>query len=159
MSKIVHQDVMQLQASPEQVLAFVLTPERIMDYFPSPLECGTFIEGKSIWCSGKSGVCLLEFNSADSKTGQVTLNVYNARIPKPYTPEAIRAKSFMNMTEDWQAEADGDGTRLTKTWRDVKCFGFMKLLPMGMIIRMTAKSEHKKLVDAWNFHAQKTTSA
>lgn len=35
---IVHTEVMQLRATPDQVREFILTPDRILDYFPQPVE-------------------------------------------------------------------------------------------------------------------------
>ena len=39
-SNIVHTEIMQLRATPAQVREFILTPERILDYFPSPVDGG-----------------------------------------------------------------------------------------------------------------------
>ena len=36
----VHREVMELEASPARVHEFVMTPERILDYYPAPLEGG-----------------------------------------------------------------------------------------------------------------------
>ena len=35
---LVDTEVMQLRATPDQVRAFILPPERILDYFPQPLD-------------------------------------------------------------------------------------------------------------------------
>ena len=63
--------------------------------------------------------------------------------------EAIQADPFMTMVEDWEVEASEGGTRLSKTWRNMVMHK-MKWLPMGLLIRRTAKAEHQKLVDGWN---------
>ena len=150
MSGIVHRDEMQLEGAPERVREFILTPERIADYFPHVVDCGTFEQGKSIWCSSKVGVTLLESVEAETTQWKLTLNIVNTgRIAAPYTAEAIKANPFMSMVEDWEVEANEGGTRLTKTWRDVVQHK-MKWVPMGLLIRRTAKAEHQKLVDGWN---------
>ena len=150
MNMIVHRDVMQLDAAPELVREFIKTPERIADYFPHVIDCGTFEVGKSIWCSSKTGVSLLEFVESETTQWKLTMNVVNTgRMAAPYTAEAIKANPFMSMVEDWEIEAKDGGTRLTKTWRNVVKHK-MKWLPMGLLIRMTAKGEHQKLVDGWN---------
>ena len=150
MTSIVHRDVLQLDATPEQVREFIQTPERIADYFPHVIDCGTFRAGKSIWCSSTTGVSLLEFVEAETTRWKLTMNVVNAgRMAAPYTAAAIKANPFMSMVEDWEIEASDGGTRLTKTWRNVVKHK-MKWLPMGLLIRRTAKDERQKLVDGWN---------
>lgn len=150
MTRIVHRDVMQLNVAPERVREFIMTPERIADYFPDVIDCGTFEAGKSIWCSSKTGVSLLEFVEAETTQWKLTMNVVNAsKMAAPYTVEAIKANPFMTMVEDWEIEASDDGTRLTKTWRNVVKHK-MKWLPMNLLIRRTAKAEHQILVDSWN---------
>ena len=150
MTSIVHRDVLQLDATPERVREFIQTPERIADYFPHVIDCGTFEAGKSIWCSSKTGVSLLEFVEAETTQWKLTMNVVNTgRMTAPYTAAAIKANPFMSMVEDWEIEASDGGTRLTKTWRNVVKHK-MKCLPMGLLIRRTAKGEHQKLVDGWN---------
>ena len=150
MTKIVHRDVMQISATPVQVRQFIMTPERIADYFPGVIDCGTFEVGKSIWCSAKTGVSLLELAEAETTEWKLTMNIVNAsRMPEPYSVEAIKADPFMTMVEDWQIEANDGGTRLTKTWRNVVKHK-MKWVPMGLLIRKTAKAEHQVLIDSWN---------
>jgi carbon monoxide dehydrogenase subunit G len=150
MSTIIHRDVLQLSVSPEQVREFIMTAERIADYFPGVMDCGTFDVGKSIWCSAKSGVCLLQLVEEESSDFKVTMNVITARkVAQPYTAEAIKANAFMSMVEDWEIEAHEGGTRVTKIWRDVVMHK-IKWLPMATLVRWTAKGEHQKLVDGWN---------
>jgi hypothetical protein len=154
MNKIICRDVMQLDASPEQVHQFITDPQRIADYFPDLIDYGTFEAGKAIWCSGKSGVTLLELNEKESSDSKLVLTVVTSNTLKPpYTVERIKAEPFLSMVEDWELVAAGGGTALTKTWRNVVKHR-MKWLPIGFIIRRTAKSEHAKLVNAWNRAAQ-----
>ncbi len=155
MSAIIHRDVLQLSVSPEQVREFIMTPERIADYFPGVIDCGAFEAGKSIWCSAKSGVCLLQLVEEESSEFKVTMNVITARkLSQPYSAKAIKANVFMSMVEDWEIEPRGRGTQLTKTWRNVVMHK-MKWLPMATLIRWTTKGEHQKLVDGWNKAGQK----
>jgi len=150
MGKIIHTDVLQLNVSPELVREFIMTPERIADYFPGVSDCGAFEAGKSIWCSAKTGVCLLELVEEESSDLKVTMNVITARkVAEPYSAEAIKANAFMSMVEDWEIEANGSGTQLTKIWRDVVMHK-MKWFPIAPMIRWTTKGEHQKLVDGWN---------
>jgi len=150
MGKIIHRDVLQLNASPELVREFIMTPERIADYFPGVNDCGAFEAGKSIWCSAKTGVCLLELVEEESSDLKVTMNVITARkVAEPYSAEVIKANAFMSMVEDWEIEANGSGTQLTKIWRDVVMYK-MKWFPMATMIRWTTKGEHPKLVNGWN---------
>jgi carbon monoxide dehydrogenase subunit G len=156
MGKFIHHDVMQLDVAPEQVREFVMTPERIADYFPGVIDYGTFEAGKSIWCSSKSGVSLLQLIEEETTQWKLTMRVVNAsKIAAPYTIENIENNPFMSMVEDWEIEASDGGTRLTKTWRNIVMHK-MKWLPIGFLIRRTAKSEHQKLVDSWNKASEKT---
>jgi len=150
MKNIVHRDVLQLDVAPEQVREFIMRPERIADYFPGVIDNGTFEAGKSIWCSSRAGVCLLELVEEECTEWKLTMNVINAsKMAQPYSAEAIKARPFMTMVEDWEIEAKDGGTQLTKIWRDVVQHK-MKWVPMGLLIRMTTKGEHKKLVNGWN---------
>ena len=150
MNNIVHRDVLQLDVAPAQVREFIMTSARIADYFPGVIDHGTFEAGKSIWCSARTGVCLLELVEGESSALEVTMNVITARkVAEPYSAEAIKANVFMSMVEDWEIKAKGSGTQLTKIWRDVVQHK-MKWVPMGLLIRMTTKGEHKKLVAGWN---------
>jgi hypothetical protein len=157
-SKTVYQDVMQLDVAPEQVREFIMTAERIADYFPNVIDCGTFEAGKQIWCSGKAGVSLLELIEEESTDVKLTMIVVSANTVKPpYTADAIRANPLVTMVEDWEIEANAGGTRLTKRWRKVEKHK-MKWLPMGLLIRFTARAEHQKLIDGWNKAAAGATS-
>jgi hypothetical protein len=157
-SKTVYQDVMQLDVAPEQVREFIMTAERIADNFPNVIDYGTFETGKRIWCSGKSGVSLLELIEEESTDKKLTMTVVSANTVKPpYTAEAIRAKPLVTMVEDWEIEANAGGTRLTKSWRKVEKHK-MKWLPMKLLIRLTARAEHQKLIDGWNKAATEAVS-
>lgn len=153
MSKVIHVDVMQMNATPEQVLRFIITPERVMDYYPGAIDCGTFVEGKAIWCSTKQGVSLLELIDTPA-ANKLSLRVLTANgVKPPYSIEQIEAHPFLTIIEDFEVVAKDGGTQLTKTWRDIIKHK-MKFLPMGFIIRSTAKGEHQRQIDAWDFNAQ-----
>jgi hypothetical protein len=92
MNKITYRDVMLLDASPMQVRQFIMDPGRIADYFPDLIDYGTFEAGKAIWCSGKSGVTLLEFNEKESTESKLVLTVVTSNTQKPpYTVEGNKA--------------------------------------------------------------------
>ena len=57
---LIHREEILLCAPPERVREFVLTPERIMDYYPQGLDCAVIDPGVRFWCRGKAGVSLLE---------------------------------------------------------------------------------------------------
>jgi len=153
MHKIVHVDHMLIHASPEQVRRFIISAERVMDYYPDATACGTFEAGKSIWCSNKTGVSLLEVVGTPTDN-KITLRVVAANgLTPPFSIEQIKAKPFLTMYEDFLIETHRDGVQLTKTWRDIIKHQ-MKFLPMGLIIKLTAKGEHQRQVDGWNFNAK-----
>ncbi|MGI9294943.1 MAG: hypothetical protein ACR2PS_13235 [Pseudomonadales bacterium] len=153
-SPIVHREVLHLRASPAQVRQFIMTPERILDYYPSPIEGGVIEPGRSIFCRGKSGVSLLEIVAAESSEHHIVVRVTTAtKVESPVTKARILDSAFFTMTEDWELEETDSGTTLTKTWRDINQKKW-KLLPMRIIVRSSAKGESKKLVAAWNNAAQ-----
>lgn len=147
---IAHQEVIQLQASIEQVRAFIMTPERILDYYPGPIGGEVIEQGLSFYCQGKSGVSLLELDQNQSTENTIVLNVTTAtNLKPPFTPERIKANTFFTMVEDWALTPTAQGTQLTKTWRDIKKTK-LKFLPMGLIVRKSAKAESEKLRKAWD---------
>ena len=153
-SKPVHQEVIYLKAKPEQVKKFILTPERINDYYPSSIDCGVFEQGRRFYCRGKSGVSLLELLSDQSSENKLVLKVTTAlKLEPPFTEQKIRDETFFTMLEDWQIEPHEDGTKLTKTWRGVKQEK-LKLLPMRLIIKLSAKKESGVLKAAWEKAAE-----
>jgi len=144
-----------MNATAEQVLRFIITPERIMDYYPDATACGTFETGKAVWCSNKTGVSLLEVIDIENPAeNTVSLRVTAANgLNPPFSIEQIRANPFLTIFEDFVVEATENGAKLTKTWRDIIKHK-MKFLPMAFIIRLTAKSEHQRQIDGWNFNAK-----
>jgi hypothetical protein len=152
--RLVHREVMELRATPAQVLAFVMTPERILDYYPDPIEGGVFEEGRAIWCRGAIGVSMLERVDGESSDDCLVVLVTTAAgLEPPYTQENIRAAATFTMVEDWAVVATARGTTLTKSWRDVT---MMIDLPFSMedAVRETAKGESKPLIEKWDAAAR-----
>jgi hypothetical protein len=147
---IVHREVILLTAAPELVKTFVLTPERILDYYPGGRDCGVFEPGRSFYCRGKSGVSLLELDESQSDETTCVLKVTTSLKAKPpYNPQKIIDDVFFTMVEDWKIEPNGSGSKLTKTWRDVKKYQ-MKFMPMKFIVKRSAKQESAELKKAWD---------
>ncbi len=147
---LVHREVMELQATPAQVREFVLTPERILDYYPLPVEGGVFEAGRSIWCRGEMGVSMLERIEDESSDDCVVMLVTTAiGLEPPYSPESIVAATTFTMVEDWAVAESSGGTTLTKSWRDVTAFGEPPF-PLEDVVREAAKGESPTLVTKWN---------
>ena len=149
MAGICCQDVMQIDATPAQVRAFIADPERIADYYPGVTEYGTFEPGGVVWCASPAGVGALEIVEAESTDTFVKMHVVTSVAPpEPYTLEGLKASPFLTMTEEWQLEAHGGGTRLTKTWRDVVCAS--PDVPMEDMIREAMPHERAVIEEAWS---------
>lgn len=147
---VVHTETMHLELSPERARAFVMTPERILDYFPQPVEGGVFEPGRAIWCRGEMGVSILECVPDECTDAVVVVRVTTAiGLDAPYTRERIEANATFVMIEDWEFVPDGDGTRLTKTWRDVSARGEPPF-PLEDAVREGAIHETGALVEGWN---------
>jgi hypothetical protein len=152
--RVVHREVMELQATPAQVREFVLTPERILDYYPLPLEGGVIDAGRAIWCRGEMGVSMLELVDDESTEDCVVVLVTTAiGLDPPYTRERITAATTFTMVEDWALQANPGGTTLTKRWRDVEVAGDSPF-PIEDAVRDAAQGESSLLVERWNAAAQ-----
>jgi hypothetical protein len=156
--RLVHREVMELQATPAQVLEFVMTPERIFDYFiPAALEAGEFEPGRSIWCRSEGAICMLELVDEESTDDRRVLLVTTAfGLEPPFTPEGIRAATAFTMIEDWAVAPGPDGATLTKAWRDVTTVADFPF-PLEDAIRESAKSESAPLIERWNAAARAGT--
>lgn len=154
--RLVHREVMELEATPAQVRAFIMTPERILDYYPLPVEGGVFEAGRAIWCRGEMGVSMLErLDDESTDDCEVVLVTTAIGLEPPYSPEAIRAATTFTMIEDWALAPNGAGTTLTKRWRDVVATGEPPF-PLEDTIRDAAKGESGTLVARWNDAARTT---
>jgi hypothetical protein len=149
-SKVVHTEVMELRATPAQVRKFILTPERILDYYPDPVDGGVLEPGKAIYCRGGNGVSMLETVESESSDDCLVVLVSTAfGLEAPFTRERIEAACSFTMVEDWALTPTETGTTLTKTWRDVTAIGEMPFL-LEDAVREGAKHESAALIEGWN---------
>lgn len=149
-SSIVHTEIIELQVAPAQVREYIMTPQRILDYYPSPIEGGVIESRCKIYCRGKAGVSLLEIVPEESSELLFVVKVTTATgLKPPFTESRIKSAQFFTMIEDWQLQETTQGTRLTKTWRDIEKYK-MKYLPLKMIVRRSAKAESRELQLAWD---------
>jgi len=147
---IVHTEVMSLRASPEQVREFILTPDRILDYFPSPIEGGVLEPGKAIYCRGEMGTSMLEVLEDESTDDCLVIKVTTALgLEAPFTRARIEEHCTFTMIEDWALERSPSGTTLTKTWRDVAAKG-PEPFPLADAVREGAIHESAQLIEGWN---------
>jgi hypothetical protein len=148
--EIVHTEVMSLRASPEKVREFILTPARILDYFPSPIEGGVLEPGKAIYCRGEMGTSMLEVLEEESTDDCLVMKVTTALgLEPPFTRARIEERCTFTMVEDWALEKSATGTTLTKTWRDVAANG-PEPFPLAEAVREGAIHESAQLVEGWN---------
>jgi hypothetical protein len=152
---LVYREVIELQATPAQVREFVMTPERIIEYYtPAAIEAGVFEDGRSFWCRGEMAVTMIELDEEQTNDDRVTILVTTAMgLEPPFTPDAIRDARLFTMYEDWDLVASPDGTTLTKSWRDVKTPTEIDF-PLEDSIRESAKAETEPMVQKWNEAAQ-----
>ncbi len=149
-SNLVHTEVMSLAATPSQVREFILTPDRILDYFPSPVDGGVLEPGRAIYCRGEMGTSMLELVESESSDDLVVIKVTTALgLEPPFTRERIEAGCTFTMIEDWALEAAGSGTTLTKSWRDVTTDG-PEPFPIAEAVREGAIHESAQLIAGWN---------
>ncbi len=154
MKTLLHTEVMDLSASPDQVRSFITTPQRILDYYPHGIEAGELEAGKAIYCRGKQGISLLEVDQEQSNGDTIVMKVYTAqKCALPYTVEGIKSAAFFSMVERWQVEAHGQGSRLTKSWGDVTKYK-LRFLPMNWMVKRGARGESAELVAGWNAAAR-----
>lgn len=148
---VVHTEVMELRATPEQVRRFILTPDRILDYYPQPVQGGVLEAGRAIWCRGEMGTSMLELVPEESSDDCLVLKVTTAfGLEAPFTRDRIEANAGFTMVEDWQLEETPEGTRLTKSWRDVRAAGPDEPFPLADAVREGAIHESPLLVERWN---------
>jgi len=153
---VVHTEVMEIQADLAQVRGFILTPDRILDYFPEPIDGGVLEPGKAIYCRGAMGTSMLELLEADSNDSLVVIKVTTALgLEAPFTRERIEANVTFTMIEDWSLAPSPSGTTLTKTWRDVSAPG-PEPFPLADAVREGAIHESAQLIAGWNRAATPT---
>ena len=153
-SKILHTEVMELRATPDEVREFILTPARILDYYPDPVDGGVLEAGRAIWCRGGNGVSMLETVPDECSDDCLVIKVSTAfGLTPPFTRERIEAACTFTMVEDWALAATATGTTLTKTWRDVTANGEVPF-PLEDAVREGAKHESASLIEGWNTAAR-----
>jgi len=151
---IVHSEVMELRATPAQVRKFILTPERILDYYPQAVGGGVLEPGKAIYCQGESGVSMLELIEAECTADCVVILVTTAfALEPPFTRERIESHMSFTMVEDWALAKSQTGTTLTKTWRNVIAKGDPPF-DLEDAVRQGAIHESASLIKGWNQAAQ-----
>ena len=147
---LVHTEVMSLRATPAQIREFILTPERILDYYPQPIDGGVLEPDRAIWCRGEMGVSMLELVEAETTDAVVVIKVSTAfGLEAPFTRERIEAATVFTMMEDWALEATAVGTTLTKSWRDVRARG-SEPFPISEAVKEGAIHESAQLIAGWN---------
>lgn len=148
-NSIAYRDVLPLAIPPALARQYIMTPDRILDYYPGGIGGGVIESGQSIYCYNEAVISLLEIVESEANN-IVTVLVTTAPVMEPpYTAERIKSSGFFSMREDWQLDETASGTQLTKTWRDVHCSD-PNMEGMADIVRESAIEEAKHLVDGWN---------
>ena len=144
-----HTEVIDLRVSPAQMREFIMTPDRILDYYPGPVGGGVLEAGRSIYCCGQGGVSLLEVLDDETTDRCVVIRVTTAfGLEAPYTRDRIEEAASFSMVEDWDLEPTDNGTRLTKTWRAIRERGALPF-SLGDTLRASAANETGALVEGW----------
>ncbi len=151
--EVVHEETLDLRVPAATVRRFIMTPERIADYYPGVRDCGVLEAGRIFYCRGGAGTSLFEV--LQDEPGFVKLRVWTAmRAKPPFSAEALERDAFFVMDEDWKIEATGEAeTRLTKTWRNLHKRK-LRWLPMAMIVRRSIPEEARKMVALWEVEAR-----
>lgn len=149
-SGLVHRETMELAGTPDQIRRFIMTPDRILDYFPGAIEGQVLEAGKAILCHGGAATSILEVDEAASTPDCLVVLVTSAMgLEAPFSREQVEAAAAFTMIEDWKLTPNGTGTTLEKSWRDVR---LMRELPIDMVeaVREGAKHETAALIDGWD---------
>lgn len=151
---VVHREVIELRATPEQIREFIMTPERLVDYNPHAVDCGVLEPGHSVWFRTEASVVMVERVEDECHDDKVVVEATVAPgLVPPFTADDVRAGRIMSLMEDWDLQETPDGTIATKTWRDVVTF---VELPFDVEdgIRELAKTETAPIVEHWNVAAR-----
>lgn len=148
---IFHKATLHVDATPAAVARFITDPARVMAYFPDAIEGGTLVNGEAIWIRASSGTTLIERTTPSDRIDPVSVRVTSTglKTDRP-TRQALADAPLLRFHEDWVIEPNGSGTRITKHWRDIKAFGFMKILPVRWLVRRTANQSAATLEAAWS---------
>ena len=148
---VFHQATLHVSAPLAMVAGFITDPERVMAYFPDALEGGVFEEGEAIWVRAKTGTTLIERTSSPGDVDRVSVRVTSTSLKSgDLSRAALAGAPLLQFHEDWVLEPSETGTRISKRWRDLQAFGFMKLLPAGWLVRRAADQGAPTLEAAWS---------
>ena len=154
---IVHRETTELEANAAQIRDFIMTPERILDYYPMGLDGGVLEPGKAIWCQSEMGASLLEVITEESNEDIVVIKVTTAiGLKPPFTRANIEGAAAFTMMEDWELKANDSGTTLIKSWRDINMIGDFNF-PIADGLADNAKHETAALVEGWNRAARESS--
>ena len=149
-ANVIHTEIMDLKASKAQVREFIVTPERILDYFPGGVEGFVLEPGQAMICRSEMAASLLEVVPEDSTPDCLVLKVTTAiGLQPPFTRERIEGQTMFTMIEDWALEETATGTRLTKSWRDVTTPGEAPFDIEASVLE-GAQHETEALISGWN---------
>ena len=150
----IYQTTLMLQATAQQVRRYVMTPERIMDYYPHAIAGDVIEPGKLIMCRSLFTVSLLELIEEKQGGKHLVVKVTSALLFKPpFSVQRIESAGFFSMVEDWIIDETDEQTKLTKIWRDIHQQK-LRWLPLAFIVRRSANKESEQLCRAWNQAAE-----
>lgn len=140
-------EVIPIRASVEEVRQCILSPNRILQYYPMGNGSGELEPGVSFYCKGRLGISLFEILRSDPD--YILLKVHNATAcDPPYSVQSLKEAAFFSMLEDWHLEEAPEGTTLTRLWRDFEQTK-MKAVPIRALVRLTAKLESRSIKKHW----------
>ena len=141
------EEVIPIRATREEVRQCILSPSRILQYYPMGNGSGDIDPGRSFYCKGRFGVSLFEVLRSDPD--YILLKVHNATAcDAPYTAERLKQASFFSMLEDWHLEDEAGNTKLTRRWRDFEQHS-LKMIPVRLLVRIAAKLESRAIKKHW----------
>lgn len=163
---LISYDQFTLPHSPQQIAHYITNAEKVKAYYPFGLDAWQ-LSDQQILCKGLFGNAFIEqveqTNFASIAAGYdsllpegiaadavvITTQVFGLFKADPNKSiDALRASAFFTMFEDWILAPCEQGTKVTKTWRDLDKHQ-LKLVPLAAIVKHTGKSEQKKLLKAW----------
>ena len=148
--KLIHKVTMNVNAPLDSVAAWIMTPDKVLQYAPAPIDGGIFREGEQFWIRLKSGVSLVEKLNAESNANRVTVKVTVSPLKTvPNSADEIEGQRMLCFFEDWHLEATESGTRIVKVWRDLEKHK-MRWMPFAWLIRRSVKKDVETLQRVWS---------
>lgn len=137
-------------AAPADIIkSYILTPERIMDYFPAARKAYALAPGKCI-ISAWNGATLLETREISSDGLTLQMEVSSALIFfPPFTAQKIQQQALFSMTEIWQLTPLPQGCQLKKSWGNIKQ-NRLTFIPIKKAVVNSAIKEEAALVNGWD---------